>query len=64
MRLVALSFSHHGRSIGRTARNLGHEIVGIMDGEEDPRSQLESKFGCPGFDTAAACLDSVKPDGA
>ena len=62
MKLVVLSYSHHGRSIGRTGRDLGHEIVGVMDGEEGVRTQLESEFGCPGFDTASACLDTVKPD--
>ena len=40
MKLAVLSYSHHGRSIGRTARDLGHEVVGVMDGEENPRTQL------------------------
>ena len=64
MKLVVLSYSHHGRSIGQTGRNLGHEIVGVMDREEGPRTQLEKEFGCPGFDTAGVCLDAVKPDAA
>jgi len=64
MQLAVLSYSHHGRSIGRTARDLGHEIVGVMDGEENPRTQLENEFGCPGFDTAGACLDAVQPEAA
>ena len=34
MKLAVFSYSHHGRSIGRTAQDLGHEIVGVMDGEE------------------------------
>ena len=34
MKLAVLSYSHHRRRIGRTARDLGHEIVGVMDGEE------------------------------
>ena len=44
MKLVVLSYSHHGRSIGRTGRDLGHEIVGVMDGEEGVRTQLESEI--------------------
>ena len=64
MKLVVLSYSHHGRSMGRTALGLGNEIVGVMDGEEGPREQLKSEFGCLGFDTAGACLDAVKPDAA
>ncbi|MCZ6676032.1 MAG: Gfo/Idh/MocA family oxidoreductase [Candidatus Poribacteria bacterium] len=64
MRLVVLSFSHHGRSLGRVGRELGHEIVGVMDGDEAPRRQLEREFQCPGFDTAGACLDASKPDAA
>ena len=64
MKLVVLSYSHHGRSIGRSARGLGHEIVGVMDGEDNPRRQLESEFDCHGFETAGACLDTVKPDAA
>ncbi|MBV7338276.1 Gfo/Idh/MocA family oxidoreductase [Chloroflexi bacterium TSY] len=62
MRLALLSYSHHGRSMGRVARELGHAIVGVMDGEEGPRRQLEEDFQCPGFDTSEACLDSSKPD--
>ena len=34
MRLVILSYSHHGRGIGQTVRALGHDIIGVMDGEE------------------------------
>ena len=64
MRLVVLSFSHHGRSLGRVGRELGHAIVGVMDGDEAPRRQLEREFQCPGFDTAGACLDASKPDAA
>ena len=64
MKLAVLSYSHHGRSIGRTTQDLGHEIVGVMDGEENPRTQLENEFGCPGFDTAGACLDAVQPEAA
>ena len=60
MKLAVLSYSHHGRSIGRTAQDLGHEIVGVMDGEEGPRTQLESVFGCSGFDTVGVCLDEVE----
>ena len=64
MKLAVLSYSHHGRSIGRTAQDLGHEIVGVMDGEENPRTQLKNEFGRPGFDTAGACLDAVQPEAA
>ena len=64
MKLAVLSYSHHGRSIGRTARDLGHEIVGVMNGEEDPRTQLENEFGRPGFDTAGTCLDAVEAEAA
>ncbi len=62
MRLVVLSYSHHGRSLGRTADDVGHHIAGVMDAEEGPRSQLQADFDCPGFETAGACLDAVKPD--
>ena len=64
MRLVVLSYSHHGRSMARTAHGLGHEIVGVMDGEPAPRQQLIDDFQCPGFETAAECLDASKPDAA
>ena len=64
MRLVVLSYSHHGRGIGQTARALGHEIVGVMDGEEGPRQQMEEIFQCPGFAAAGHCLDATKPDAA
>ena len=42
--------------------DLGHEIVGVIDGEEGPRTQLESVFGCSGFDTVGVCLDEVEPE--
>ncbi len=64
MRLAVLSYSHHGRGIGRTARSLGHEIVGVFDSQPGPRKQLESEFDCPGFDTAESCLDGSKPEAA
>ena len=64
MRLAVLSYSHHGRGIGRTARNLGHEIVGVFDSEAGPRQQLESEFDCPGFDAAESCLDKSRPEAA
>ena len=64
MRLVVLSFSHHGRGMARVAHNLGHEIVGVMDGADEPRRQLEQDFQCPGFDTAESCLDATQPDAA
>ena len=64
MRLVVLSYSHHGRSIGQTVRALGHDIIGVMDGEEAPRQQLAEIFQCPGFATAGECLDAAQPDAA
>ena len=64
MRLVVLSYSHHGRSIGQTVRALGHDIIGVMDGEEAPRQQLAEIFQCPGFATAGECLDAVQPAAA
>jgi len=62
MRLALLSYSHHGRGMARAARELGHEIVGVMDGEEGPRQQLEEEFQCAGYQTASACLDASRPD--
>ena len=64
MRLVVLSYSHHGRSIGQTVRALGHDIIGVMDGEEAPRQQLAEIFQCPGFATAGECLDATQPAAA
>lgn len=64
MRVVVLSYSHHGRGIGNVAQGLGHEIVGVMDAEEGPRRQLEEAFDCPGYQEAGACLDGTKPDAA
>ena len=64
MKLVVLSYSHHGRSMARTAHALGHEIVGVMDGEAVPRQQLAEDFQCPGFATAGECLDASNPDAA
>jgi predicted dehydrogenase len=62
MRLALISYSHHGRGIARTARDLGHDIVGVADGEPDPLSQLVEAFDCPGYETVAACLDTCQPD--
>ena len=42
--------------------DLGQEIAGVMDGEEGPRTHLESVFGCSGFDTVGVCLDEVEPE--
>ena len=64
MKVVVLSYSHHGRSMARTAQGLGHEIVGVMDGESAPRQQLMDDFQCPGYETAGECLDASKPDAA
>ena len=44
--------------------DLGHEIAGVMDGEEGLRTQLENEFGRPGFDTAGTCLGAVQPEAA
>ena len=62
MRLALLSYSHHGRGMGRAARELGHEIVGVMDAEEQPRHQLQIEFSCPGYVAAGECLDTTRPD--
>ncbi|MCY4401672.1 MAG: Gfo/Idh/MocA family oxidoreductase [Candidatus Poribacteria bacterium] len=64
MKIVVLSYSHHGRSMALTAQSLGHEIVGVMDAEHSPREQLANHFQCPAFDTASNCLDAIKPDAA
>ena len=64
MKLVVLSYSHHGRGMARTARELGHDIVGVMDGDAGPRQQLADEFQCRGFETAGACLDACLPDAA
>lgn len=64
MRLAALSYSHHGRGIAAAARDLGHEVVAVMDPEAEPRQQLEQQFHCPGYAAAGACLDAARPDAA
>jgi predicted dehydrogenase len=64
MRIAVLSYSHHGRGIAVTVKQLGHEVVAVMDPEADPRGQLEQEFDCPGFADSASCLDAVKPDAA
>ena len=51
MKLVVLSYSHHGRSMARTAHELGHDIVGVMDGDAGPRQQLAEAFQCRGFES-------------
>ena len=62
MRAVVLSYSHHGFGMGRTAVQLGHELVGAFDPLESERTTMAETFGCPVFDTAAECLEAVKPD--
>lgn len=62
MKLVVLSYSHHGRGMARTAHGLGHDIVGVMDGDAGPRQQLAEEFQCRGFESAGACLDACLPD--
>ena len=64
MKLVVLSYSHHGRSMAQTAHALGHDIVGVMDSDAAPRQQLMDDFQCPGFAEAGTCLDASKPDAA
>ncbi|MCE2400057.1 Gfo/Idh/MocA family oxidoreductase [Candidatus Poribacteria bacterium] len=64
MKLALLSYSHHGRSMARTAQALGHEIVGVMDAEHSQREQLANDFQSPAFDSAGNCLDATKPDAA
>ena len=48
--------------MAQTAQSLGHEIVGVMDGEHSPREQLAHHFQAPAFDTAGNCLDATNPD--
>jgi predicted dehydrogenase len=62
MRLALLSYSHHGRGMARVARQLGHEIVGVMDGEDAPRRLLGDEFQCPAYPSAEDCLDAGRPD--
>ena len=64
MRIAILSYSHHGRGIGRIVRDQGHEIAGVMDSEEVPRRQLAEFFDCAGYAAAGPCLDAVQPDAA
>ncbi len=64
MKLVVLSYSHHGRSMARTATALGCDIVGVMDKDAAPRQQLADEFLCPGFEATGACLDASQPDAA
>ena len=64
MRLVALSYSHHGRGIAATVSDLGHEVVAVMDPEPKPRQQLAQQFDCPGYAAADTCLDAARPDAA
>ena len=44
MKLVVLSYSHHGRSMARTAHGLGHEIVGVMDAEGRTATAVVRRF--------------------
>ena len=64
MRIAVLSYSHHGRGIAGTVKQLGREVVAVMDPEPGPRARLEQEFDCPGFADSASCLDAVKPDAA
>lgn len=64
MKLALLSFSHHGHGIGLNVRDLGHEIVGVSDAEEEPRQRLTAIFDCPSYNKVGDCLDASKPDAA
>ena len=44
MRIVIISYSHHGESIGRECVSLGHEIVGVADQEIKVLEELKEKF--------------------
>ena len=61
MRIAILSYSHHGRGIGRIVRDQGHEIAGVMDAEEGPRRQLSEFFDCAGYAAAGPCLLHIPP---
>ena len=50
--------------MAQIAQQLGNDIAGVMDAEEGPRQRLVDDFQCPGFDTAASCLEAIKPDAA
>ena len=62
MRTALLSYSHHGRGMAGTTRDLGHEIVAVMDAEQGPRQQLADEFNCPAYSSAGECLDASRPD--
>lgn len=62
MKIAVLSYSHHGRSMAKTAESLGHEIIGVMDAEHTPREQLANDFQCPAYNSAEGCLDATKPE--
>ena len=62
MRAVVLSYSHHGFGMGRTAVQLGHDLVGAFDLLESERTTMADTFGCPIFDSAAECLEAVQTD--
>ena len=64
MRIALLSYSHHGRGMASTTRDLGHEIVAVMDAEQGPRQQLADEFSCPAYSSAGECLDASRPDAA
>lgn len=62
MRIVIISYSHHGESIGRECVSLGHEIVGVADQEIKVLEELKEKFNCPAYNDVQKCLDKSKPD--
>jgi predicted dehydrogenase len=64
MKFALLSYSHHGLSIAKHVRELGHTVVGVMDPAAPERAQLVAEFGCPGFAVAGECLDSAAPEAA
>ncbi|MBS10767.1 MAG: hypothetical protein CME19_04090 [Gemmatimonadetes bacterium] len=62
MRALLISYSHHGRAIANILRDLGHEIVWVVDGEPDPLQNLQQEFDCPGHAEPEAGLDAASPD--
>jgi predicted dehydrogenase len=48
--------------MARSARELGHDIVAVMDAEQGPRQQLQAEYQAPAYRSAAQCLDASRPD--
>lgn len=62
MRIVAISYSHHGRGIARIVQELGHDIVAVVDSETEPRELLQHQFKCPSYSDVTECIDEILPD--